>query len=140
MGARDRGALHRAVGVTTVWSAGVAAVFAAAFGLLGAPFVDLMTMLPEVRETAKVFLPWMVAMPVVAIWAFQFDGVFLGATRTKALRNGMIASRAVLGGLTALLMPVWGNHGLWLALTGFMVMRSGLLVIRYPALARDLTD
>ena len=140
VGARDRASLNRAVGATTLWAAAVAIVFAAGFALLGGAFINLMTVLPDVRETARTYLPWMVAMPVFAIWAFQFDGVFLGATRTKALRNGMIASLAVLVGLTALFMPAWGNHGLWLALLGFMTARSGLLVIRYPALARDLTD
>ncbi len=139
VGARNRAHLHRAVAVTTLWAAVVAAGFAAAFALLGGPFIDLMTVLPDVRETARSYLPWMVAIPAVAIWAFQFDGVFLGATRTKALRNGMIASLAVLVTLTALFMPLWGNHGLWLALAGFMATRSALLVIRYPALARDLT-
>jgi len=139
VGARNRLSLRRAVRVTTQWSAGVAGVFALAYAVLGGAFIDLMTVLPEVRAAAKTFLPWMVVMPIVGIWAFQFDGVFLGATRTKALRNGMILSLATLVLLNALVMPIWGNHGLWLSLTAFMAVRSLVLIFRYPALVRDLT-
>ena len=78
-------------------------------------------------------------MPIVGIWAFQLDGVFLGATRTKALRNGMILSLAALVSVNMLAMPAWGNHGLWLSLVVFMTVRSAVLILRYPALVRDLT-
>jgi len=78
-------------------------------------------------------------MPLIGIWAFQFDGVFLGATRTKALRNGMILSLATLIAVNTVMMPLWGNHGLWLSLVAFMTMRSAILIVRYPALVRDLT-
>lgn len=139
VGARDRTQLRRAVAVTTIWSALVATVFALAYALLGGPFIDLMTVLPDVRDQAKDFLPWMIVIPLVGIWAFQFDGVFLGATRTKALRNGMILSLATLILVNTVFMPLWGNHGLWLSLVAFMTMRSAILILRYPALVRDLT-
>ena len=139
VGARNRDSLRRAVGVTTLWAAVVAGVFALAHAVLGGAFIDLMTISPEVRAAAKAYLPWMVAMPIVGIWAFQFDGVFLGATRTKALRNGMILSLAALVSVNMLAMPAWGNHGLWLSLVVFMTVRSAVLILRYPALVRDLT-
>jgi MATE family multidrug resistance protein len=139
VGKRDRTHLRRAVTVTTIWSAVVAVVFALGYAVLGGPFIDLMTVSPEVRETAREFLPWMILMPLIGIWAFQFDGVFLGATRTKALRNGMILSLATLVAVNAVLMPLWGNHGLWLSLIAFMTIRSVILILRYPALVRDLT-
>lgn len=139
VGARDRQHLRRAVAVTTIWSAVVAGVFATGYALLGGPFIDLMTVSSEVRAQARDFLPWMVVMPLIGIWAFQFDGVFLGATRTKALRNGMILSLATLIAVNTVMMPLWGNHGLWLSLVAFMTMRSAILILRYPALVRDLT-
>jgi MATE family multidrug resistance protein len=139
VGARDRTQLRRAVATTTIWSALGATFFALGYALLGGPFIDLMTVLPEVRDQANDFLPWMIVMPLVGIWAFQFDGVFLGATRTKALRNGMILSLCTLILANTVFMPLWGNHGLWLSLVAFMTMRSLILILRYPALVRDLT-
>ena len=61
------------------------------------------------------FLPWAVLLPLVSVWAFLFDGIFFGATRTAELRNGMALALASFGLLACLLVPLFGNHGLWLA-------------------------
>ena len=67
-----------------------------AFAVLGGPGVRLMTGLAEVREQAMTFLPYIVALPLVSVWAFVFDGIYFGATRTAELRNGMAAALAAV--------------------------------------------
>ena len=63
-------------------------------------------------------------MPVLGVWAFVLDGVFIGATRTAEMRNGMALALAVFLGAVALLMPPFDNHGLWLAMLLFMAARG----------------
>jgi MATE family multidrug resistance protein len=72
-----------------------------------------------------------VALPAVSVWAFLFDGVFFGATRTAELRNGMAAALAVFALAVALLLPALGNHGLWLAFVLFLAARGVILAAIY---------
>jgi MATE family multidrug resistance protein len=83
------------------------------------------------------YLWWPVVLPVVAVWAYQLDGIFIAATRGPTMRNAMLLSVAIYAALCATLVPLWGNHGLWCALTVFMAARGVTLGRRYPALARS---
>jgi MATE family multidrug resistance protein len=69
--------------------------------------------------------------------SWMLDGIFIGATRTRDMRNMMALSFLGYAALVALLMPIFGNHGLWAALTGFFLLRGLTLALRYPALERD---
>jgi MATE family multidrug resistance protein len=82
----------------------------------------LVTGIAEVRVTAVEFLPWLMVAPIVSMWSFQLDGIFIGTTRTVAMRNAMILSLGFFLVAVCLLLPLWGNHGLWAALTVFMAM------------------
>ena len=77
------------------------------------------------------FLPYAVALPAVAVWAFLFDGMFFGATRTAELRNGMAAALALFAPPAAVLVPALGNHGLWLAFLIFLGGRAVILALIY---------
>jgi MATE family multidrug resistance protein len=98
-----------------------------------------MTTAETVRQEARVFLPWLIAAPLVAAASFMLDGIFIGATRTRDMRNMMAVSFAGYGALVLLLVPVWGNHGLWAALMGFFLLRGLTLGLRYPALERSVS-
>jgi len=135
-GARDRRAFRAAVRASTVWAAGVALGFAAVLAVAGSALVGLFTDIPEVRERALTYLPWMIASPFVSIWAFQLDGIFIGATRTRVMRNAMLACVALYVAAVWLLTPVLANHGLWLALILFLGARGASLGVAYPALDR----
>jgi MATE family multidrug resistance protein len=102
----------------------LAIVLALAFAAGGGFGVELMTGLVEVRAAAMTYLPYVVALPLVAVFAFLFDGIFIGATRTAEMRNGMVLALGVFLGSVALLMPPLGNHGLWLAMLLFMAARG----------------
>ena len=123
IGARDREGLHLAVRRSMSWCAGVAVLIATAYAIAGPAIVELLTDLPEVRDTTNTYLPWIVAAPVICAWCYLYDGVFVGATLSREMRDTMLLSLA--GFLLAwwLLRPL-GNHGLWLAFMLFNAARA----------------
>ena len=84
-----------------------------------------------VRTEAFRHLPYLVVLPVVSVWAFLFDGVFIGATRTAVMRDGMILAFVVFAASAAALVPALGSHGLWTAFLAFMAWRGAWLGIAY---------
>ncbi|MGR3757232.1 MAG: MATE family efflux transporter [Tranquillimonas sp.] len=136
VGRRAPDRLRRAAGLSAVWGTGAGLGLAAAFALLGAPIIDVMTTAPEVRDAARAYLPWMVLAPVAGVAAWMLDGIFIGATRTRDMRNMMAISVAVYALALAVLMPVLGNHGLWAALIVSFIARGATLALRFPSLMR----
>ncbi|GAB2714720.1 MATE family efflux transporter [Halomonas garicola] len=118
------------VGATARLSLYTALAAALCFALGGNALIALLTGLPEVRSTAAGYLPWMVAMPLIAVWSYLLDGVFIGTTAVKEMRNSIFIGLAVY-------LPVWwlarplGNHGLWLAFMAFTLVRSVTLIVYY---------
>lgn len=111
----------------SLWTA-LAATVVFAFG--GNALIALLTGLENVRATAAHYLPWMVAMPLIAVWSYLLDGVFIGTTAVREMRNSIFIGLAVY-------LPVWwlsqglGNHGLWLAFMLFTLVRSAVLIYYY---------
>lgn len=137
-GARRRQAFSTAVRVSTIWACAFA-VFAALIILaLGPTLIDLMTGITDVRATAAIYLPWLIASPLLSVWSFQLDGIFVGATRSADMRNAMLLSLLVFLVAVWLLPPSFGNHGLWLALMLFMLGRGVTLAVLYPRLPQAL--
>lgn len=134
MGARERGALRRSVLLSSQWGLICVIGLTIAIWLFGATIVDLMTTSNEVRFEARIYLGYVIAAPLLGVAAFMLDGVFIGATRSKDMRNMMVLSFAVYAISIAVLMPIYGNHGLWLALLLSFVARGVTLAWRYPAL------
>lgn len=138
VGKRDRADFATVVRVSTVWAAVTAAVYTVVFAVAGIAIVGLVTTLPEVRATAAEYLPWAVLSPLVSVWAFQLDGVFIGATRGRVMRNAMLAAFAGYLAALAVFVPMWGNHGLWFSFMILMALRGVTLGAAYPSLARSL--
>lgn len=134
LGAGNRRTFRRAVVVCTLWGVGGALVASLVLALAGAPLIALFTSLPEVRLSAATYLWWTIASPLVAVWSFLLDGIFIGATRTAAMRNAMLLSLAVFVAAKWLLLAPLANHGLWLSMMLFMTARAVTLGIVYPAL------
>jgi MATE family multidrug resistance protein len=122
-GARDDSQLRK------VWRAACrqACLVALGFGLLyavaGQQIIAALTSLPELRALASHYLPWQVVLPLVGVWCYLLDGMFIGATRGAEMRNSMAVAAAGYG-LTLFTLPVLGNHGLWLALAVFLSLRG----------------
>lgn len=138
VGARALPVLRRSVRVASLLGLGAAVLLAAGFALFGNDIVALMATSTEVQEAAAAYLPWMVCVPVLALASFMLDGVFIGATRTADMRNMMALSTLVYAGAAFALVPVFGNHGLWMALLISFVARGVTLAARYPALERSV--
>jgi MATE family multidrug resistance protein len=123
-GSGSREALQNAVRITLRWSLYVSVGFCVLFATGGPLFVNLLTDLPAVQETTLRYLPWMIASPLVSVWSFLYDGVFVGATRAREMRDIMLASTFIV------FLPAWyllqflGNDGLWLAFLLFMASRG----------------
>jgi len=140
VGRRSRADLSGAVRATMQWGGLAAIVTAIAFAVAGGLLIDLLTTIPEVRALARDFLPWAVAMPLISVWCYMYDGIFLGATRTHEMRNAAVVTSALYVAALFVLVPLWGNHGLWLALVTMNVLRGLTLAAYYPRLARGVAD
>ena len=139
-GARLRHQVRRGALLAGVWGAGSALGLALGFLLFGGMIIDIMTTAPEVRVAARVYLPYMVLAPLLAVVPFILDGVFIGATRSRDMRNMMFVSFVVYGVAVLSLLPVLGSHGLWVALLVSFVARGLTLGLRYPALEAAAGD
>jgi len=137
LGACHRAGLVAAVKVTTLWAAVTAVAIAVLTALIGAAVIDLMTVDEAARAAARVYLPWVVAAPLLGVWAFQLDGIFIGATHTAQMRNAMLMT-VVIYLLAWWLLQPFGNHGLWAALSVHYLARTGTLLAYYPGLLRSV--
>lgn len=129
IGANYRPAFDRAVRLTLFWGIGLASVSTAFFLLFGGTIVDLLTVSETVRSEARVFIVWASLTALAGVLAFEMDGVFIGATWSGDMRNMMLVSLALFGLLVWLLVPVLGNHGLWIALLVFLGARGIMLFL-----------
>ncbi|MDF1803452.1 MATE family efflux transporter [Thalassovita sp.] len=137
MGARDRAALRRGALLSSLWGTGVSLGLAAVFALAGGQIIDLMTTSEPVRAAARGFLIYMVFAPLAGSASWMLDGIFIGATRARDMRNMMAVSFVIYVVALAALVPFLGNHGLWLALLLSFVARGVTLGLRYPALEAE---
>ena len=134
-GARNRDAFAGATRLVLAWGFGFALVVAVVLALFGPALIDVMTASPAVRSAARDYLPYVVASPLLSVFAFAFDGVYIGATWARDMRNLMVAALAVF-------LAIWfalrgfGNTGLWIAMLGFYAARGGFQAARYPALLK----
>jgi MATE family multidrug resistance protein len=136
-GARDRLAFKSAVKLVLVWGFVFGAGASAAFALFGGPLIKLMTASPPVRALAQDML-WLAALaPVCGVMAFCFDGIYIGATWVRDMRNLMIVALAIYLAVWWASLPL-GNIGLWIAILSFFLARGLLQALRYPALARKI--
>ena len=137
IGAGRRSLFVAAARLSTLWAVAIAAALSALLAVLGGVGIDLLTVDPEVRAAARAYLPWAAGAPLLGVWAFQLDGIFIGATRTTDMRRAMLLSLLVFLLAWWILRP-WGNHGLWAALYVHYLARTATLGWHYPALLRSV--
>ncbi|WGS51841.1 MATE family efflux transporter [Paraburkholderia sp. D15] len=137
IGARDRHALAQAIKVTALWSALGALGFSLVYWGAGGWIVERLTDQATVRAAAEAYLPWAMLLPMVSVWGFLLDGVFIGATRTRELMVSMMTSFAVFVAASWMLLGLYGNHGLWAAMLVFMAARGVTLARYLPTMMRS---
>lgn len=136
IGARNPKRFAEAVELSSIWAGLLSVMVGCAFWFAGGPIIDLMTVNETVRALAREYLFWAAMSPVIGVACFQLDGIFIGATRTRDMRNMMLVSLAAYLVAWAVLTPRFGNHGLWAALMLLFVVRALTLGVRLPALRR----
>ena len=134
VGAKSRRDIRRAAILSSQWGVGGAILLFFVFWLGGPYLIDLMSKSPDVREEARAFLLWAAVAPVLGIASWMLDGVYFGATWTRAMRWAMLQSVAIYVVALLVLVPMFGNHGLWMALMVLNVARAITLGWRYPKL------
>lgn len=133
-GRADRTNVRRSALLTSLWGMAICVAMASVFAFAGGWIIDLMAKDAQVQAMARVYLPYMVLAPLAGCAAWMLDGIFIGATRSKDMRNMMALSFAIYWVAILTLLPLLGNHGLWMALLISFIARGVTLAWRYPAL------
>ncbi|WP_424831065.1 MATE family efflux transporter [Ruegeria sp.] len=134
VGARDRYQVRRASVMASQWGVGGAFALGLLFFLAGPALIDLMSTSPEVRAAGRDYLFWAAIAPAIGVASWMFDGIYIGATWTRAMRNAMVQSVAIYVVALFVLVPTYGNHGLWAALMVLNIARGLTMAWRYPRL------
>ena len=132
VGARAVADVRRSSLVTSQWGVGGAVALGLVFWAIGPAIIDIMAKAPDVRETARAFLPWVALAPLIGIASWMFDGIFIGATLTREMRNAMLASVLVYAAALTVLVGAFGNHGLWASLMVLNATRGVTMARLYP--------
>ena len=135
-GAKNRPAFKHAVRSSSLWALVMAFVIAILYYLFSDWIISSMTVNQEVIEIAKQYMPWLIASPLISVWCYQLDGIFIGATRTVTMRNTVMLSLLAYIILAYMLIPLLGNQGLWLSLMVFIALRGITLAVAYPRLLK----
>ncbi|WP_371396552.1 MATE family efflux transporter [Fretibacter rubidus] len=137
-GAKNKARFDRAVRLTTEFSAAFAVLSALLIMGLGPYVIAVLTKDPAVVDTAMTYLPYCALVPVLGFAAYQMDGIFIGTTQTRAMRNAGIMAVLIYLGVHHILQPRFGPHGLWTAFLIYYVARALTLGLYYPTITRQM--
>ena len=137
-GGNNKRHFHRIVKVSTIQAITTAIVLSAIIFFAGPFILRLFTNQIEVLNQANALLLWMLVLPFLSVWCYQLDGIFIGTTHSTEMRNAMILSATVFFLLTSVLIPNFGNTGLWLAFSLFMIVRAVSLLLYYPRITTKI--
>ncbi len=124
IGARDLSSLKKAVRVIFIWGAGIALVSTFVYWIWGDNMFRLMTSSSEVLDASVPYLPWLILMPIISCAAFVWDGIYVGATSTVAIRNTMIFAAIGFYIVYFITAPFFGVHSLWIAYYTHLIVRT----------------
>jgi len=136
-GSKNSKHLTLAIKASTQQSMLIAVLMSAAIYFGGPQLISLFTNQTAVIEFSLSSLPWLVVLPVLSVWCYQLDGIFIGTTHSREMRNAMIASATFFVICTEILTRTLGNTGLWLAFCAFMLMRALTLLQYLPAIVKQ---
>lgn len=138
VGEGSRSDYRGVVKASTVWALGFAVAFSLVYAATGSLIIDALTGLEDVRAAARLALPWMILAPLVSVWGYQLDGIFIGAMQSREMRNAMILSLIVYLVAVEVFRPLYGNHGIWLGFILFMVARGLTLGYYFPRIEKRI--
>ncbi|MCD6331835.1 MAG: MATE family efflux transporter [Bacteroidales bacterium] len=125
IGSKNPARLHQTIRLLFRWGLGITIPFTMAYAIMGTSILNILTNNQEVIDSCRPYFFWVLLLPLAGFPSYLWDGIYIGATAGRGLRNTMLLSTMVV------FLPVWfltrssmGNHGLWLALTLFLVARG----------------
>ncbi len=130
-GAQDKDKTLKAIRLSFIWGMGLAVGYSLIYLLFGDLILRVFTNEAEVLEAASHFMIWLAIFPIAGTPCYIWDGIYIGLTASRSMRNMMILSIAVYFLLYYTVGIPWGNHGLWLSLTVFMLARGVFLHVRF---------
>jgi len=139
-GSKSRQQFHGVIRASTLQAMVTAILMSALLYLTGPAIIRLFTNQTEVLDAANSLLPWMLVLPLLSVWCYQLDGIFIGTTHSREMRNAMIISAAAFFALTLTMIPILGNPGLWLAFSIFMIIRAVTLFLYYPRIKATINQ
>ncbi len=131
-GSKNKDHFHKIVKISTIQAMLTAILMSMLIYAFGPMLLGLFTNQIEVLTAANRLLPWMYILPFLSVWCYQLDGIYIGTTHSREMRQAMIISATLFFLLTALLIPRFGNTGLWCAFSLFMIARAATLLFYYP--------
>lgn len=129
IGADDRPGLKRCIKSLFAWGLGLAVLFTVLYAFGGEPFLGMLSSDAGVIACSREYFLWAMLIPVAGFAAFTWDGVFIGATATRAMLLSMAVATAVYFMLYFMLFSLYGNHALWLSFLCYLVVRGGVLTV-----------
>ncbi len=139
IGRKSKKNLRASVIISSKWAIITALAMTFFYYIFGEMIINLLTNIETIRNISSNYLTWIIILPLLSIWSFQLDGIFIGATAGSSMRNGMIISVISYVLAIFILIPLWGNHGLWAAYSIFMIMRAITLFYKYPEIEKRAT-
>jgi MATE family, multidrug efflux pump len=144
LGMRDRerglARYQSAVRRTFILATGASLFFSALYWLAGDWLIALLTPEGAIRSTTHQYMPWVIISPMVVVIGFQLDGIFIGATRAKEMRNSMVISTLIFIPASLIFARYFGNHGLWAAFSVYFLLRGGTLARYLPHIRKSFVD
>ncbi|WP_240390563.1 MATE family efflux transporter [Bacillus sp. Y1] len=137
-GGKNSSLYFRALSLSATWGFATAILLSLLTFLFGDFIVSLFTTIHEVKNTTHGFLFWMFLFPLVGFWGLQLEGIFSGATDAKSVRNSIFFALLVFLAAIVFLVPVFGNHGVWMAFILFSLSRSVFLSLYVKKLTNRL--
>ncbi len=136
VGEQDRQLFYSSVLIVLFWAVILSVGFAIVFAFYGQDIIALLTDIIPLRESAANYLIWIVILPIVSVWSFVFDGIYIGTTRVVEMRNIMLVATFVFFLPSWYLFQEWENHGLWLAFIVFMFARGLIMAVVFLRINR----
>ena len=123
-GARDLTKLKQVVKLSFIWGIGMGILLSLVYLIFGEKILSIYTNKQHLIELSMQFFAWTIMAPLINSACFIWDGIFIGATASKPMRNSMILCTGIFILIFFATRGAIGNHGLWLAMTLFMVLRG----------------
>lgn len=124
-GAKDYRSLKPTINKIFVWGLGISLPFSLIYFIFGNNLLKMLTDIPSVIDSSQTYMFWVGLIPFFSFAAFVWDGIYIGATAARAMRNSMLISTLLVYlPLYFILQPIWENHGLWIAFLGFLISRG----------------